>query len=258
MNTGNASIKPKKIKTPDAFEFSFIGPELDQGKLPAFFYLSLSGDESLSLHPYNQPAAYFQNLPCRIFSFTLPGHGDGFDKFVAMEYWAKQIASEPYFLDHFFELSAQAIRWLIEEEYISPGKIAIGGLSRGAFAATHIATKVPQITALVGYAPLTCLGHLSSFNPYLDYSNVAKRLPTLNLSTLVPKLSHLKALSFYSGTHDTLVGTNHCIDFVRALANAKMNVELLLYPSIGHGGHGTPPHIFQKGAKWVKTHLLED
>lgn len=258
MNTGNVPIKPNRIKSSDAFEFSFIGPPLDAGALPAFFYLSLSGDESLELPPYNQPAASFQNRPCRVFSLTLPGHGDGFDKFVAMEYWAEQMASEPYFLDHFFELCAQAITWLLEQGYLVPGKIAIGGLSRGAFAAAHIAAKVPQITSLVGYAPLTRLGHLKAFASYLEFPNVRERLPMLDLITLIPKLSHLKALSFYSGTHDTLVGTDHCIEFVKALAAAKMNVELLLYPSIGHGGHGTAPHIFQKGAVWVKQHLVED
>ena len=257
MNTGNGSIKPNTIKSDDDFELSFIGPPLNAGARPTFFYLSLSGEESLALAPYNQPAAYLQNSGCRIFSFTLPGHGIGFDKFVAMNYWADQMALEPYFLNHFFECAAQAITWVIEQGLTASDKIAIGGLSRGAFAAAHIAAKVPQIKSLVGYAPLTKLGHINAFATSLDFPNVSNTLPKLDLLSIVPKLSHLKALSFYSGMHDTLVGTDNCIEFVKACAAAKMNVELMLYPSIGHGGHGTAPHIFEKGAEWVKQQLKD-
>jgi hypothetical protein len=32
-------------------------------------------------------------------------------------------------------------------------------------------------------------------------------------------------------------------------------VELLIYPSIGQMGHGTPPEIFKQGADWIASHL---
>ncbi len=262
MNIGNASIKPNKIKSDDGTEFWYLGPPLgpppEKGALPAFFYFSLSGEESLCLPPYNEPAAFFQDLPCRVFSLTLPGHGPRFDKFVAMNYWAEQMAEETYFLDFFFEKSAQAITWLIEKGYIASDKIAFGGLSRGAFAAAHIAARQPNVTTLLGFAPLTRPSHLKAFSSYLEFPKISHHLNHLDLHAIVPKLSHLKQSNFYIGMEDTLVGTDHCISFVKEMAAAKMNVELTLYPSVGHGGHGTPPKIFLEGAQWLKTQLLKE
>lgn len=258
MNTGNASIKLRTLKTPDEMEFWYLGPPLEEGPLPTFFYFSLSGEESLALAPYNQPAAFFQGQACRVFSLTLPGHGEGFDKFVAMNYWAEEMGKETYFLDFFFEKCAQAISWLIQEGFVPAENLAIGGLSRGAFAAAHIAARQPSISTLLGFAPLTRLSHLKAFFPYLQFPKISHHLNHLDLHSLVPKLSHLKQVRFYIGLEDTLVGTEHCIQLAKEMAAAKMDVQLVLSPSIGHGGHGTAPHIFLEGANWLKTQLIEE
>ena len=257
MNTGNAPIKPRKITTPEGMEFAYLGPPLEEGPLPTFFYFALSGEESLALPPYNAPAAFFERLPCRVFSNTLPGHGPGFDKFVAMNYWADQIAEETYFLDLFFEQSAQEISWLVEEGLV-PNELAFGGLSRGVFAAAHIAARQPNVTTLLGFAPLTRLSHLKAFASTLEFEAGNHHLNHLDLKAIVPKLTHLKKARFYIGIEDTLVGTHHCLDFVKELVAAKVSAQLTLSPSIGHGGHGTAPEIFNEGAEWLKNQLLQD
>ncbi|MCH9609823.1 MAG: hypothetical protein S4CHLAM45_09080 [Chlamydiales bacterium] len=251
MNTGNGSTELKKLQTSNKTELFYLGEPVEKGPLPTFVYFSLSGEESLTLPPYNQPALYLSQFPCRVFSVTLPGHGPQFDKFVAMDYWAEQIKKEHRFLETFFETTAEAISSLVDEGVIEKGKLAFGGLSRGAFAATHIAAQEPHVTTLLGHAPLTELSAHKSF------ANLSAK--ELNLTYIIPKLSHLKDVRFYIGDKDTLVGTHNCTHFIQELCSTypQMSVELKIKtPSIGMGGHGTSPETFEEGAAWVKQKLF--
>lgn len=241
--------------------YTGIGPE--GGPLPAFIYFSLSGEESLNLAPYNQPAQTLANEPLRVFSFDIPAHGNDFDKFKAMQKWADWFQAGDYFLENFFQQVTDAIQWLIEIEMIDPQKIAVGGLSRGGFIATHIAAREMRIQSLLCYAPLTQLESLAEFKEFSHLPAFERRTDVLNLKHLVEKLTHLKHTRFYIGNHDTRVDTDACYQFIRSFSEKihekkarHCAVELNITPSIGHKGHGTAPHIFEEGALWVKKNLL--
>ena len=229
----------------------YVGPDLNEGPLPAFFYFSLAGDESLCLDPYNQPAAALQDKPLRIFSMTLPGHGDGFDKHKAIAYWAEQMGQGHRLLEEFVQEASKTVDYLIAEKIAS--KVAVGGLSRGAFIATHLAIANPQVIAVVGFAPLTDLTIAKDFAPI-------KKEPQVEGLTLK---SHVGALTgrpvrFYIGNRDMLVGTENACHFILQLANASYNkqirspaAELIIGPSIGAKGHGTSPETFRDGSAWI-------
>jgi dienelactone hydrolase len=216
----------------------FTGPDIKDGPLPAFFYFSLAGDESLQLDPFDTPVVLLREAPIRIFSLTLPAHGPGFDKHQAVAHWQEH----PQEVEAFLPIAAKVIATLIDREAIDPTRLAAGGLSRGGFIATHLAALEPRIKAVVGFAPLIELAHLS-------------------LPTLVDKLTHT-AIRFYVGNRDIAVGTDKVFAFIHALTEAAFqagnrspHAELYIRPSIGHRGHGTPADAFADGAAWIRGQL---
>jgi len=247
------------LEDPFHTKIDYLGPGPEAGLLPAFFYFALSGEESLELHPYNQPALIAAHSSLRVFSFTIPGHEPGLNKFQAMHYWAEQMEQGGYELEIFFDKVVKAIEWLISQQLINPDRMAAGGLSRGGFIATHIAARVKEIQTLLGFAPLTELMLLKEFaeNPTLH-----RRASELDLVTLIEKLTHVRHLRFYIGNLDTRVDTDACYRFIRRLAEKghekhlrHQKIELMITQSIGHKGHGTAPHLFEEGANWIKNQL---
>lgn len=235
----------------------FQGPPLDVGPLPALFYFTLSAEDSLLIDPYNQPAAFLSSYPMRIFSIDLPHHGKGLSALDAMEKWATDILHGNDTITAFIEKMKFAIHELIHRHVIKKEALGICGLSRGAFMATHVAAKVPEISAIVGFAPLTQLTFAKEFANLKD-EPIAR---SLNLENCIPSLIG-KSLRFYIGNRDIRVGTAHCFHFIEKLADASFHhrirsapVELIIGPSIGHMGHGTSNPAFQDGAKWLAHKL---
>ncbi len=214
----------------------FTGPDLADGPLPAFFYFSLAGDESLQLEPFNTPITLLADAPVRCFSLTLPAHGPGFDKHTAVQHWQEH----PHEIEAWLLEAHAVITTLLDQGTITT--LAAGGLSRGGLIATHLAALEPRIIAVVAFAPLIKLAHLS-------------------LLTLIDKLIHTH-IRFYVGNRDTAVGTDNVFAFIHSLTEAAFaagnrspHAELYIRPSIGHRGHGTPPDAFAEGANWIRTQL---
>lgn len=220
----------------------YKGPPLSDGLLPAVIYFALSAEESLSLDPYNQPIVLLKNKPVRIFSFTLPFHGPQCDNKEVMKHWAKELEAGHNFISPFIQEIKNEINQLIDEGIIDLDRLAVMGLSRGAFVASHLAAAMPCIQTVLGFAPLVSLQPLS-------------------LETIAPALVG-KNLRFYIGNRDTRVGTAKCFSFIHHLTELSWHaghrsppVELILYPSFGYKGHGTSPQIFEDGIKWLINKL---
>lgn len=253
----------KEFFAPNHFPIFYLGPDLSEGALPAFFYFSIAGDESLTLPPYNHPVLALLDAPLRIFSFTLPFHGASYNKFHAIEKWISHLHAKDPFLENFLTDAQNALSWLIDEGYVDPSHIAVGGLSRGGFIAAHLAARDHRIHTLLGFAPVTCLKDLADYQPYLQDKTFSSYLENLSLRSLKHSLLHLHSLRFYMGNRDTQVNTDTAYQFVRLLADAahlqhKRNVcfEFFMTQSIGLHGHGTRPEIFEEGALWIKKLLL--
>lgn len=223
------------------------GPSLDHGPLPSFFYFCISGKDTLSLDPFNQPVQFLHGQMIRVFSLTLPGHENDLPPKEAMKVWAENLEkNKDLFLKNFIEEIQTALDFAIQEKFADPLKLACGGLSRGAFIAAHLAAQDERFQHLLGFAPLTKLGKLKEFpSPYNGQ---------LDLDHLAPLLAD-RHIRLYIGNDDTQVGTKECFDFASAVVKEKKkgtsHVELFMYPSIGKNGHGTPPEIFQEGARWI-------
>lgn len=215
------------------------GPALDHGPLPSLFYFALSGPDSLTLDPYNQPVQFLHGQMIRIFSMTLPAHENNLPPADAVKIWNEEMAKGLDPISPFLDSVQLAIDFAIREKFVDPHKMATAGLSRGAFIAAHIAARENRFRFLLGFSPLTRVGKL-------------------DLNHLAEKLSD-RHVRLYIGNCDTRVGTRNCFDFAMALVEHKKQrtaqVELFISPSIGKEGHGTSPEIFQEGAKWI-TQLI--
>lgn len=234
-----------------------VGPPQADGALPTLFYLCSSGEESLTTDPYNQPVHYLSKVPLRVFSFTLPCHGPGDDHADGIPFWARAIAQNQDPLSSFFEQAVRTVEELIQEGWVDPTHLAAAGLSRGAFAALHLAAREPRIHSILGYAPMTDLRALKSFQNLQDNLIVA----ALGLDRHLNSLCN-RAHRYYIGNRDLRVSTDHCYGWVRQLTECAYQqgkrsppIELFISPSIGHKGHGTAPDIFQQGAAWIQKRL---
>lgn len=236
--------------------FSFRGPAFEKGPLPAIFYLALSAEDSLCLEPFAQPVDILSQLPVRVFSITLPGHESGKDKVKAMDEWALELSEGNNIIEKFVQTAIKKINFLFEKGYIADQKLGFMGLSRGGFAALHVAAQDPRVKAVCAFAPLIELYALDEF----------KQRPSqlANDLSLDFKLESLckRPIRFYIGNRDERVGTMNAFHYIYQLAEMAYASgtrsppsELIISPSTGFKGHGTLPPTFQHGANWMKITL---
>lgn len=245
------------IEGPSDLAIHHRGPPLEEGPLPTLFYFALSGKESLTLDPFNQPVVFLGKEKLRVFSFTLPAHGPSFENQQSMQIWSKKLDENENFVLSFVDSSIQNINFLVEKGYIDESYLAAAGLSRGGFMAVHLAAKDERIKTILGFAPITQVDFLNDFKDLAKNPLAVK----LSLKNILNELAD-KHLRFYIGNRDLRVGTSCCFDFINELTEVAFQhghrsppIELIISPSIGYKGHGTPVSVFQDGAEWLLLNL---
>lgn len=200
-----------------------VGPPLEDGPLPAIIYFALSAEESLHLDPFDQPVKALESKKVRVFSFTLPHHEN---QKRDLSKWTEEIIAD----------FVRTVKAKLPD--LNASGIGVMGLSRGAMMACRLAAICPEITHVLGFAP---------YSSFLD--GIENRL-------------YDRHVRFYIGNLDTRVGTRECFDIIEKLAKKAQEqkirsppIELIISPSIGFKGHGTPKHIFEAGANWLKEQL---
>jgi len=235
----------EEIRVSPDISLYHAGPPLDLGPLPSLFYFALSGPDTLTLDPFNQPVHFLRGQMIRIFSLTLPAHEESLPAAHAMQAWADTFARGHDPLAPFLDQCQTALDFALTNGFADPTKLSTAGLSRGGLIAFHLAARDPRFRKILAYAPVTKLGALKEFagkpNPY-------------DALHLAPKLAD-RHIRFYIGNRDIRVSTQNCFDFAIALVQACKHssppIELILFPSIGRDGHGTSPETFQSGVQWI-------
>jgi len=226
------------------------GPALDHGPLPAVFYFTLSGPDSLTVDPYNQLVQFLSDRWIRFFSLTLPAHEEGLSPLDALTVWADDLAKGIDVFNPFFDKVQEAVSFAVQQKLVDPTKLAIAGLSRGAWIASHVAAREPLFRHILQFAPLVRLEKAKEFHAMQNHPAVR----ALDLWPLAPQLAD-RNIRFYIGNKDTRVHTPECFDFAMHLVNASPlrspSIELIMNRSIGQYGHGTAPETFQQGAAWL-------
>lgn len=227
----------KEIKT-STLTFKCLGPDLHTPGIKTVIYFSLSAEDSLSTSPFSNPAKMLEKKGFRVLSPTLPFHEENKRPSSIKSIWGENKHSLFAFLSD--------LEIAIDE--LTPsfsGHLGVAGLSRGAFIATHIGSRMPQITAILGFAPLSHLHHTQE----------------LDVIHLAPKLTQ-KKIRYFIGHNDTLVGTQNAIDAVCAFISAAQKVKIEnppmgihIKPSVGREGHGTLDYVFEEGIEWLTKNL---
>lgn len=253
------AVECHSLHGPNDLGITWTGPKLEEGRLPAFFYFSLSAQDSLCLDPFNQPVAFLKGEPIRVFSMTLPAHGDSYDKMKAIEAWADAYRKGEDPLESFLVQAEENVRYLIGQGLIDTQALATGGLSRGGLLASLLAVRIHEVNTVLAFAPVTDLLKLRSFQG-MDPSSAAGKKDLKRFAEVLVN----KNIRFYMTNRDVRVNTDACFECIRAIAEIahkkrqrKTSADLILSKAVGQDGHGTVPEVFYDGAQWLKMHLMQ-
>lgn len=247
-------IHCSEIKIRPDLSLFHVGPSIDHGPLPTIFYFALSGPDSLTKDPFNQPIQFLSDQWIRFFSMTLPFHEEGLSPKDALACWAKEIEKGNDLLGSFIEKAAEAVEYTISQKMADPQKLAVAGLSRGGLIASLLAAKQQQFSHILQFAPLTNLAKTKEFESLQSH-------PIVQSYQLAPLASLLanRQIRFYIGNQDTRTHTQECYEFAMELVKKSSlrspQIELFITPSIGHMGHGTSMEIFEQGALWLANSI---
>lgn len=249
-------IEPQKINVTNEITLYYTGPSLEKGAMPSLFYFALSGQDSLAKDPFNQIVQFLSKDQLRIFSMTLPAHQPPLRPENALQGWAADFTQGKDPIEAFLQDVQTAFDYLERNNLVNE-KMAVAGLSRGGLIALLVAKRAPQIPYILTFAPVTSLANVKEFKEIADSPEVAK----YEAKNLVSFLSD-RSIRIYIGNRDERVSTHLCFSFVEEMVEEAFSqgirsprVELTLFPSIGHKGHGTPPEIFKAGADWIEEVL---
>lgn len=221
-------------------EIGWLGADLEKGPQPAFFYFALSLESTLLQEPFNTPV-YFKPDNTRFFSVSLPFHQWGQNEERTLDHWVEEEKKSP-FIETFFDQLAQTI--ILLKPFCT--KIHLLGLSRGAWIAMHLSHKLKAKNLLTDSLVL--------FAPLCDWDLICGKNNPLFPSCLELDFSN-KPLWISISCSDTRVDTEKVVSLFKRqqLYDPKGLREhrLILYPAIGHKGHGTPALIFEEGMRWL-------
>ncbi len=246
------------LKLPSGINLYHTGPDLTDGPLPALFYFTLTGEDSICLSPINQPVTFTSHLPWRIFSLTLPCHASDIEPTRAIELWSEEIAKGNNIIETFLGQIGEAIAFLQEKGALIDGKVGVSGLSRGGYMSLHAAARFPQIFGpILCYAPMTRLHYAKEFKELQD-SPILKALDLKNHYTNLT----FKPIHIEMGNRDIRVGTTNTFELLMDLSelnykngNKSPDVTMNIVPAIGKDGHGTAPETFRQGIFWMARQL---
>ncbi|MCC6796362.1 MAG: prolyl oligopeptidase family serine peptidase [Candidatus Hydrogenedentes bacterium] len=187
-------------------------------KNPALFMaFAVDRNTTLTKRPYCLAAEYFLENGHRALSFDLPSHGDrvgalrsGIDGFRDAF-----VAGNNVFAGFVWEGKA-VIDECIKRGLATPGRIAVGGTSRGGYMSLRLLAGDDRIVAGAGFAPVTDWRDLREFSEDKTREDVA----ALYLSNFIPALAG-KHVFVAIGKTDERVSTAKCQAFAESLQQAN-------------------------------------
>ena len=188
------------------------------------FFFALSAEDTLTLPPFCHPANTLVEEGARVISTTLPDHEHNARPYGIQAIWEKKIPA----LTAFIEDLCTGIKEVIAE---FDGPFGAMGISRGAFIAMHVASRISAIEKVCAFAPMLKVGGTNA----------------LAIDSIKASLQNTK-IFFFVGDNDTLIHTKKVEELHHYLEKKSL---LKVSPSIGRHGHGTSDENFTQGAHWI-------
>lgn len=242
-----AGIDPASMVTPQLVHY----PSYDGSMIPGFLYLPIGtkqgdhlpvvvkvhgGPEAQALPYLSATTQFFLNRGLAVFEPNVRGSTGYGNTYTHLDDVRKRLDSVK---DMEF-----AARWLIQQGYADPHKLAVFGGSYGGYMCLAALTEQPDLWAagvdLVGIANwVTFLEHTGAWrrsNREAEYGSLEKDRDFLAEISPIRKVDRIKApLMIIQGANDPRVPQEEAEQMVKALKKRHQPVEYLLYPDEGHG-----------------------
>ena len=232
--------------------FSVVGP-LPTSPRPTVFVFALDRKTSLGKSSFNRAALILRKThDVLCVSLDMPAHGDDVrpGEKGGLPGWRTRLDKNEDLVADFATRFGRVLDELVAKGYTDPKRVAVIGISRGGFMALHLMAAHPGIMAVAAIAPAMDLSAVEGFKDL----NQHPLTQSLKLVPLASRPNFQKPIWITVGNHDTIVGTNLCMDFVRAVAEAAppgtvlRPVELHVMPG---DDHRQPAGTHDKLAQWL-------
>jgi len=249
------------LQTPSGIRFGLLGKK-SSSAAPTLFTFASDIESALGGLEYIRTGIIVGRHGYLCASLDLPyhgaaavqGHPDG------LAGWAAGVSKGEAVFPEFVSKVSQVLDYLIRQGYTDPQKVAVAGISRGAFAAMHVAAADPRFRCAIGFSPVTDLIELGEFAE-LKNNQLAR---SLSLTEIAEKLAG-RPLWVSIGNNDARVGTDKAIEFTRKVIAASVaqkkptsseviDVELHVMP---WPGHGRPVSAHDAAAAWLLARMGE-
>jgi dipeptidyl aminopeptidase/acylaminoacyl peptidase len=242
-----AGIDPGTLVAPQLVHYR----SFDNLMIPGFLYLPLGasqgdslavvvklhgGPESQALPYLSGTTQYFLNRGLAVFEPNVRGSTGYGRAYTHLDDGRKRLDS--------VKDMEYAAKWLIEQRYAHPRKLAVFGGSYGGYMALAALTEQPDLWAagvdLVGISNwVTFLENTGAWrraNREAEYGSLAHDRDFLASISPIRKVDRIKApLLVIQGANDPRVPREESEQIVKALKKRKQTVEYLLYLDEGHG-----------------------
>ncbi len=143
---------------------------------------------------------------------------------------------------------------LIRAGYTDPGKVGICGTSRGGYLALQFAAHDSRVQAAAVFAPVTDLVALREFKG-LENNALVRSL------SIIQQAENLagRPVWIIIGDRDKRVGTDHAIDFARAVTKTSLakglNSQVELHVIAEPRGHTVTAGASEQAAEWFERYI---
>lgn len=221
--------------------------DLSRGPQPTVITLAGSVEDGLN-GPYVAIADQLaRDMGALSVSIDLPAHGA--DGTGTLAEWASRIAAGDDLIGGFLVQLRTYIAYLVNHGYTDPNRIAIVGISRGAFLAMHAAAQGIG-TQVVAITPVITLAALTEFAALKENSYVVRS----HLGTGAPYGLYRFPIYMVAGLTDVRVNTDEVINFWRgmtAVGCCPPNLTIRLVPSSVAHQLDHPSDRYREAADWI-------
>ena len=245
-----ASADVQVLQTTDGIRFGIVGSK-PANPGPTVFLFANSLEETLQNSDYNEIGRRLASKGFLQVSMDLPSHGADQppNEKNSLKHWRDRLERGDDFVPPFLARASSVLRYLIDQGYTDPQRVAVCGTSRGGFIALHFAAVEPRVRAVAAFAPVTDLTALTEFAGMESHA----RTRALALVQVADRLAD-RAVWITICSTDHRVGTEHAIAFLQRVVEAseargrRPQIQLHIMPTEGHRIH---PTSHEEAASWM-------
>jgi predicted esterase len=234
----------------DGVEVAWRAPDGEEPR-PLVMLLATSARETLDHETFGEIGAILGAEGWVVAALDLPCHGTAAWPTTAqgLTGWAELDPEE--MLVSWTERLSGALGHLIAARVALPNRIALAGTSRGGFMALQAAARLPDIAAVVAFAPVTDLTVLTEFAAVRDRPGVAAAALIHRVEALADRPIWMRI-----GDADDRVSTAHARAFADAVKQHAATPRIH-FETVSRPGHTTGPGWHADAARWLLARFSE-